>query len=139
MAFPNSQPQDIMAAMPIGDDPPKKKAVFTSQVQIDQANTFLRDLLRRQGVDETQIMNTYAGRNIGDAIPEFVTNGQQNTTPRATNLPSGVTINDVVSSQQGYGYFHPQEGTWIPVDISAVTQRYGQNKSSNALMLAKNK
>lgn len=113
-----------------GEDPtqPKKKAVFTSQEQINKANEFVRDLLRRQNVDTFNVENTYVAKKVGDPMPEWVFNGVPYNTNRATDLPYGVKISDVVDTQEGYGYFHPQNGNWVPVDINAITAKYGKKK-----------
>jgi hypothetical protein len=112
-----------------GEDP--KQPIYTSKQQIDKDNAFTKAFLQRHGAPQWQVENSVVGRNVGDKMPFF-----QQSPLRAmqgsglTDLPRGVTINDVVQTQDGYGFFHPQEGNWIPVDAQAIFQKYGGNKSS---------
>lgn len=118
-----------------GEDPPKDKKVFKSIAEINAANEYARALLRRQNVKPSLIAETVVARNIGDKVPTWEVYGNPPSAPiaRATFLPTGVTLNDVINTKDGYGYYHPQNGNWIPVDISAITQKYGQNKPFAAL------
>jgi hypothetical protein len=120
-----------------GDDPNpysllrKAASVYTSQQQIDRDNAFLKSFLQRHNAPKWDVENSVVARKVGDKIPFF-----QQSPLRAmqgsglTDLPRGVTINDVVQTQDGYGFFHPQEGNWIPVDAQAIFQKYGNKKTT---------
>lgn len=114
-----------------GEDPKQPSGTYTSQQQIDKDNAFLKSFLQRKGASNWDVENSVVARKVGDKMPYF-----QRSPLRAmqgnglTDLPRGVTINDVVQTQDGYGFFHPQEGNWIPVDAQAIFQKYGNKKST---------
>jgi hypothetical protein len=113
-----------------GEDPPKKN-VYTSQKDIDRDNAFVKDFLTRHGDPNASRM--VVARDIGDAIPKFITpDGRPaivNKPILQTVLPLGVSINDVFQTKEGqYGYYHPQQGTFIQVDPQAIYSRYGGKK-----------
>lgn len=102
---------------------------FENAQQINDANEAERAKLRAKRVSPWLANNTVVARNPGDPIPQYYyPNGQlaQPEAPRATTLPSGVNINMIENTQQGYGYFHPQNGNFVVVDPQAIYQRYGQ-------------
>lgn len=106
--------------------------VFTSQEQITKANEDLRAMLTRQNAPQYLASNSVVARNVGDAMPTWsYPNGMppQDATPKAATLPYGVDINQVQNTQEGYGYFHPQNGNFVKVDPSAVYGKYGQKPS----------
>jgi hypothetical protein len=118
-----------------GEDPkslPSKK-VYTSQAQINNDNNALRSLLYRQGAPSFLASNSVVARKVGDPIPQYeYTNGKPSIMDRPTlqtTLPLGVSVNDVFQTKEGrYGYMHPQQGTFIQVDPSAIYQKYGKKK-----------
>lgn len=108
-----------------GDDPKKKPAVYTSQAQIDKDNQFAKDFLTRHNAPQYYITNGVVARDIGDPVVKFT---GDTPTPRPagqTTLPFGVSINDVEHTSEGYGYWHPQNGNWVPVDSQAIYSKYG--------------
>lgn len=113
-----------------GEEPPKKGESFKSQQEIAAANNWVRDLLARQNADPYLVQNSVVARNVGDSIPAFI---QRGTRPamvqRATTLPFGISINDVVETNEGYGYYDNQSGRFIPVDAQAIFGRYGKQTS----------
>ena len=115
-----------------GEDPKEKpkKNVYTSQKEIDADNRWVQEFLLRKGAPNAA--TTIVGRNVGDAKPKFIV---PNGMPMANNpmlktvLPLGISINDVFQTNDGqYGYYHPQEGTFIQVDPQAIYTRYGAKK-----------
>lgn len=112
-----------------GEDPKQPIKTYTSQEQINKDNAFVKDFLQRHGASNWDVNNSVVARRVGDKMPTWETN---RLVPMRTNvlydLPSGVTINDVVQTNEGYGFYHPQYGNWIPVDPQAIFQKYGQPK-----------
>ncbi len=113
-----------------GEDPkasPPKK-VYTSQADISRDNAWVQDFLLRHNSPMASQM--VVGRNVGDAKPKFVyaMNSIQPDRPvLQTALPMGVSINDVFQTKDGqYGYYHPQQGTFIQVDPQAIYAKYGK-------------
>jgi hypothetical protein len=130
----------------IGDPPVKKSTVpeygadrFQSYGQLNAWNEKQRAKIRTQ-VDMTDpdqawlANNTVGGRKPGDLIPKYVGDVGRTTVPRATTLPSGVTIDQIENTSDGYGYWHPQNGNFIVVDPAAIFGRYGaKTKTVNPL------
>lgn len=121
-----------------GEDPPAKKNVYTSQEQINKANEFARAFLQRRNAPEFLAKNTVVARNIGDPVVPFERVGAAvNTENLQTVLPTGIRVEDVVSTKDGqYGYFHPQNGNFVPVNIDAILGRY--KSATPPQVLAKN-
>ena len=112
-----------------GGEEPKGKKVYTSQEQINKDNAYLREMLLRKGAPQFLAKNSVVARNVGDQIPQYeYANGKPSNVGKPvlqTTLPSGVSINDVFQDNSGrYGYFHPQQGTWVQVDQDAIYQKY---------------
>ncbi len=116
-----------------GDEPPKSKGkVYASQQQINKDNDFARDFLSRHGAPQYYINNTVVARKVGDPIPQFIGQDGQPIKDKGKNLqttlPNGVSINDVIKTDSGYGFMHPQQGNWVEVDPQAIYQKYGSKK-----------
>ena len=111
-----------------GGEDPKTTKKYTSQAEINADNKWVQDFLLRHGAPMAS--QTVVGRDIGDVKPKFVTalNSIQPDRPTLqTMLPMGVSINDVFQTKEGiYGYYHPQQGTFIQVDPQAIYQKYGK-------------
>lgn len=110
---------------------------YNSEEEIAKDNKFARDFSRRHSSNEYLNENTVVARNVGDPKVQFVDqNGKlvsHNSPKLGTTLPGGVSINDVFQTSEGqYGYYHPQNGTFNPVDSQAIYSRYGQKDNSTA-------
>lgn len=102
--------------------------VFQSQEQINARNANLRALLARQNEDPYFVLNAVEARKVGDPIPQYIGDVNRTPTALATSLPSGVTPSMVEQTREGYGYFHPQQGTFVPVDPNAIFSSSMANK-----------
>lgn len=116
-----------------GEDPKDKpsKKTYTSQAQINRDNEWVRAFLARRGALGAQ--TAVVARNIGDPMPKFITpNGRPAVVDKPllqTVLPMGVSVNDVFQTNEGlYGFYHPQNGTFVQVDPQAIYQKYGGKK-----------
>lgn len=108
-----------------GETPPAKGSVYTSQEEINKANEFARNFLMRKNVDPYFARNAIVASKIGDPKIRFETTGLQPAPlSLATELPMGVSVDDVVSTKGGYGFFHPQTGNFVPVDMDAILTKY---------------
>lgn len=112
-----------------GEEPPKKN-VYTSRQQIERDNEWVRNFLARKNAPMAE--TSVVARDIGDPVPKFsyLSGGQPTSKPvLQTALPLGVSVNDVFQTSEGtYGYYHPQQGTFIQVDPQAIYSRYGAKK-----------
>lgn len=114
-----------------GEEPkPKpKKGTYTSREQIERDNKWVRDFLLRKGAPMAE--TSVVARDIGDPMPKFVAPGGRpamvDKPILQTALPMGIGINDVFQTSEGtYGYYHPQQGTFIQVDPQAIYMKYGK-------------
>ena len=123
----------LQAMLGGGEDPKENptKKVYTSQSQITKDNNFAKDFLARHGAPGYFVNNAVVARKVGDPVVQFV---DQTGRPSSmlkpvlqTTLPMGVSINDVFQTKDGqYGYLHPQQGSFVQVDPSAIYQKYGK-------------
>ena len=109
--------------------PKSKKDVYTSRAQIERDNRWVKDFLLRKGAPMAE--TSVVARDIGDPMPKFVTPGGRpamvDKPILQTALPMGIGINDVFQTSEGtYGYYHPQQGTFIQVDPQAIYMKYGK-------------
>jgi hypothetical protein len=116
-----------------GEDPKDvpKKSTYTSQSQINKDNDWLRSFLLRKGAPQFLASNSVVARKVGDQIPQFeYPQGRPTNMLKPsllTALPMGVSVNDVFQTKEGtYGFMHPQQGTFVQVDPSAIYQKYGK-------------
>lgn len=114
----------------IGGDEPPKKNVYTSQQQIDRDNAWARNLLARQNAPGFLVNNSVVARKVGDPIPQFVVQGTPPLTPnnRKTDLPKGVTVDDIINDNGNYGYIDPVYGAFVAVDPQAIYSKYKSKK-----------
>lgn len=124
-----------------GDEPkPKKSPTYTSRAEIDKDNAFLREFMKRRNVDPYLVSNSYVARDIGDTKPSVILSGTPPAgggIPLATELPFGVGLGDVIDTQDGYGFYHPQNGTFVPVNMDAILMKYGQPQKQTKLKVTK--
>lgn len=108
-----------------GEEP--KKNVYTSRMQIDKDNAFVKDFLMRHGAPQANM--AVVARDIGDPIPQFVTpEGRPYVVDKPalqTTLPTGVSVDDVFRTNEGiYGFMHPQNGNFVQVDPNYIYSKY---------------
>lgn len=77
-----------------------------------------RGILERSG--DPNAATAVFSRSINDPILKIVGDIPTNTTPLATSLPRGITPEMVERTTEGYGYYHPQEGTFIKINPQAI-------------------
>lgn len=114
-----------------GEEPKPKKNTYTSRAEIERDNQWVRNFLTRKGAPNAEV--AVVARDIGDAKPKFnYLGGRPPIVDKPilqTMLPMGVSVNDVFQTSEGqYGYYHPQQGTFIQVDPQAIYARYGGKK-----------
>lgn len=110
-----------------GETPPAKGSVYTSQEEINKANKFARDFLARRNSPDYFVRNAVVARKVGEPVVPFVRVGANvpDTSNLATELPMGVTVDDVFGTSDGqYGYYHPQHGNFVPVNLEAILSKY---------------
>lgn len=123
-------------------DPKPRQKVFTSQAEITAANQELRTQLARQKAPKYFVENSVVANKIGDPYPIFQAdpNKAGANVPKANTLPFGVTVDDVVNTQSGHGYYHPQNGNFVPVDANSIYAQYKPKipvKASDSASLVK--
>lgn len=112
-----------------GDEPKPKRSLYKSREEINRDNQFLRDFLARRNVQGFLLQNSVTGRNIGDTKPIWEYQGaQMSQRPQLTELPMGVGLKDIELTKDGYGFWHPQSGNFVPVNMEAITMKYGRPK-----------
>jgi len=117
-----------------GEDPvkPVTPAKYLNQKEVDADVNVAKGILTRQNADPYFINNVKVGY-VGDPKIKFVGDTNQATINRATTLPKDISFDMLENTSEGYGYYHPQEGTFIPVDMQAITMKYGKKTATKPI------
>lgn len=115
-----------------GGDPtdPKPKPVVRTLIpgqttvqnekQMNDVNEWTKNFEARHGGNPYFVTNAVQVRKVGDTLAPFVGDVPPEPVKRQTTLPPGITPNMVENTSEGYGYWHPQNGNFIPVDMQAI-------------------
>ena len=134
-----------------GEDPGKgaPKKAFTTQAEVDAANKFAQEFMKRKFPDSNSASNPldmYVAKKPGDPIPQFVdTKGNpwvDLSAPRkkAYNVPHYINLEDIQGDSQ-YGYFYyDRDGKMVDVDSSvfSLNRFRSQNKPLGEIAKLKN-
>lgn len=121
----------------IGGEDDKKKKVYKTQAEINEANEVARRLGRKANLLSANELRV--ADKVGDPVIEMVdlegrpVTGLTKTNKLATTLPPGMTINDIKSEQGVYWYDDPATGDPIDVDPQAIFAKYGRKKNQSEL------
>jgi hypothetical protein len=99
----------------------KKKKTFSSQAELDAANAEAYRFSTARNM-----LPAYAGKNIGDPIPQYLDESGQVYAPQTRNLPktlpAGITIDQVKTDGALAWYEDPKTGDVVDVDPTLIYQ-----------------
>lgn len=121
-----------MGGMTFGEDPvnpkpkPKPRTLIPGMTTVPDekamkdVNAWTKDFESRHGGNPYFVNNAVQVRKVGDPLAPFVGDVPPEPVKKQTVLPRGITQDMIVDTTEGYGYYHPQEGTFVPVDMQAA-------------------
>jgi hypothetical protein len=122
------------AGTSVREIPMQTGGIIENNKQLLDVNALAKRIAIKNGASSFLAGETFAARNVGDPVPQFVyPNGQIATPPQTLPrvLPSGVPISAVYNTSEGYGYDHPQNGNFVKVDPN-IYAAYNKQKVTPA-------